>query len=352
MFNLYNAQFQGLALHRVGNKNRNEPLQISAAPLRLDDEISGLLKSYFFSPFTQREENYYHFTHEADLEFNPIYTAVAAIFNAPEKLQEQSATIASHLYNQSNHPHINSGELYIALFSDIQLDREKVSAIGIFKSEVKQDFFEFNWDQENLNISVRKGISAQKLDKGCLIFNVESEQGFKILSVDRNRYDAKYCPENFLSITALKDENFQTKNYLKFCKDFAKDVILPTEDKQQEVLFLNRAVNHFASRDRFEESHFLNDVLENPELIPEFKNYKVNKGPKFSIEDLSEFPIANKAVSEIRKKFKNEIHLDTNIHIKLDFINPESAEKFVEKGWDPEREMYYYLLYFNKETKN
>ena len=59
-----------------------------------------------------------------------------------------------------------------------------------------------------------------------------------------------------------------------------------------------------------------------------------------------------KAVSDIRKKFKNEIHLDTNIHIKLDFINPESAEKFVEKGWDEERQMYYYLLYFNRETKN
>ena len=58
MFNLYNAQFQGLVLHRVGNKNRNEPLQLSANPLRLDDEISGLLKSYFFTPFTQREEKY------------------------------------------------------------------------------------------------------------------------------------------------------------------------------------------------------------------------------------------------------------------------------------------------------
>ena len=116
MFNLYNAQFQGLVLHRVGNKNRNEPLQLSASPLRLDDEISGLLKSYFFTPFTQREENYFHFTHEADLEFNPIYNAAKSIFNSPETLQEQSVAIATHLYGQSNHPHINSGELYVAVF--------------------------------------------------------------------------------------------------------------------------------------------------------------------------------------------------------------------------------------------
>jgi hypothetical protein len=32
----------------------------------------------------------------------------------------------------------------------------------------------------------------------------------------------------------------------------------------------------------------------------------------------------------------------------MDFINPESAEKYVEKGWDEEKQMYYYLVYFNK----
>ncbi|MBT7242942.1 MAG: nucleoid-associated protein, partial [Flavobacteriaceae bacterium] len=43
--------------------------------------------------------------------------------------------------------------------------------------------------------------------------------------------------------------------------------------------------------------------------------------------------------------------LDTNIQIKLDFINSDSADKFVEKGWDEEKQMYYYLVYFNKEHK-
>jgi hypothetical protein len=34
----------------------------------------------------------------------------------------------------------------------------------------------------------------------------------------------------------------------------------------------------------------------------------------------------------------------------MDFINP--AEKYVEKGWDEEKQMYYYLVYFNKEEKS
>ena len=147
------------------------------------------------------------------------------------------------------------------------------------------------------------------------------------------------------------DDNFFTKNYLKFCQDFAKNVVLPAEDKKEEVLFMNRAVNHFAKNDKFEETGFINEVIENPALIPEFKNYKEERAPRYKIEDLTTFPIANTAVTAARKKIKNVINLDTNIQIKLDFINPESAERFVEKGWDEEKQMYYYLVYFNKEQK-
>lgn len=351
MLNLYPAQIENVSLHRVGNKNRNEPIFLSSEPYALNDETSGLLKEYFFKPFREKEENYFRFGHEADLEFHELHGIVSDIFSAPDSLHAHSKKLAAHLYEQSNHPHIKSGEVYVAYFSQVLLDNEKVDAVGIFKSEIKHDFLQFEEKGSNLDILVQQGVNINKLDKGCLIFNTEKDTGYKILSVDSNRYDAKYWLENFLGVDALTDENFYTKNYLKFCQNFAKDVVLPAEDKQQEVLFMNRAVNHFAKNDAFEESNFLNEVIENPELIPEFKHYKVEKGPKYSIEDVSNFDIANKAVSDARKKIKNVITLDTNIQIKMDFINPESAEKFVEKGWDEERQMYYYLVYFNKEQK-
>jgi hypothetical protein len=34
----------------------------------------------------------------------------------------------------------------------------------------------------------------------------------------------------------------------------------------------------------------------------------------------------------------------------MDFINPESAGKYVEKGWDEEKQMYYYLVYFKEKS--
>lgn len=374
MLELFNTQIESLSIHQIGNMQKGEPIFLSQQAYSLNDQITSILKEYFLKPFRDKEENYMHFVNETSLEFNEMFGIASEIFSNPSTIHNHSLRIAQLLYEQSNHPHIKSGELYVAYLSHITLDNVKVEAIGIFKSEMKQNFLQFEQSQNQLDILLEEGVNVNKLDKGCLIFNVNEEEGYKILSVDSNRYDTKYWTEQFLGIDALADDAFFTKKYLKMCQDFAKEVVLPTEGKQEEILFMNRAVNHFAKNDEFEETHFLNEVLGDkvfkkefaPEededeqfpregyidLIPEFKNFKENKGKKYYIEDVSSFPIVNKAVSDMRKKIKNTIELDTNIQIQLDFINPESAEKFVEKGWDEERGMFYYLIYFNKEKKS
>lgn len=349
MINLFNVEIQDLSIHQVGNKSRNEELFLSEESYKLTDEIAPLLKEYFFKSFREKEENYYQFANDVDLEFNEMYQYTNEVLQHPERFQEVSQKIARHLYNQSNHPHIKNGELYIALLKNASIDNNVVDAVGIFKSEIKTDFIQFENDSSTLKMKLERGINLNKLDKGCIIFNYKKEHGYKVLTLDNNRYDARYWLENFLSVDIFQDETYYTKKYLKFCQDFAKDVVLPAEDKKEEVMFMNRSVNYFAKNDDFEESNFIDEVIENPDLVSEFKNYKLDKGEKYSIEDLTSFPIANHAVQDARKKIKNVINLDTNIQIKLDFINPESADKFVEKGWDEERQMYYYLCYFNKE---
>ncbi|MDY0089134.1 MAG: nucleoid-associated protein [Flavobacteriaceae bacterium] len=352
MINLFNAHIESLSIHRIGNKSRNENIFLSGQPYVLNDEIAPLLKEFFLKPFREKEENYYQFAHEVDLDFHDMYKLTSEVFVNPESVHDVSKKITQHLFEQSIHPHIKSGEVFVVHFTNLTIDNQNTDAVGVFKTEILSDFLQFEEKNENINLLLQQGINLNKLDKGCLIFNYKKEEGYKILTIDSNRYDARYWLEHFLSVDAFQDENFITKKYLKFCQDFAKDVILPAEDKKEEVMFMNRAVNHFAKNDDFEETKFLNEVIDNPDLIPEFKNYKVDRGAKYSIEDVSSFPIANSAVSDARKKIKNVINLDTNIQIKLDFINPESAEKFVEKGWDEEKQMYYYLVYFNKEQKS
>ena len=143
MINLYATQIDTISLHRVGNKNKGEAIFLSEGSFALNDETTGLLKEYFFKPFREKEENYFHFSNDVDVEFNEMYKIVSAIFTDPDSLHANSKKIASYLYEQSNHPHIKSGEVYIAYLSGVLLDNVKVNAIGIFNSELKHDFIQF-----------------------------------------------------------------------------------------------------------------------------------------------------------------------------------------------------------------
>lgn len=352
MINLFNTQIENLSIHKVNNKSRNEGVYMSEEETKVTDETAPILKEYFFKPFREKEENYYEFTHDVDLDFNEIYNIANRIFSNPLNIHDESKNIARFLYDISAHPHIKSGEVYVTYLTNVSIDNKQVDAIGIFKSEIKADFLQFQEGESRLEMILQQGINLTKLDKGCIIFNIEKEKGYKILSIDSNRYDTRYWLESFLNVDVNQDENYFTKKYLKFVQDFAKDVVLPAEDKKEEVLFNNKAFNYFAKNDEFEEQSFINEVIENPDLQSEFKNYKADRGEKYSIEDLSTFDISNSAVTDARRKFKSIIKLDTNVEIKLNFTNQESADKVIEKGYDSERQQYYYLVYFNSEQKS
>ena len=98
MINLFNAQIESLSIHRVGNKSRNENIFLSAAPYQLNDEITPLIKEYFLKPFREKEENYFNFSHETDLEFNELYNLANAVFDDPGNIHEASKKITTLLF--------------------------------------------------------------------------------------------------------------------------------------------------------------------------------------------------------------------------------------------------------------
>jgi hypothetical protein len=86
------------------------------------------------------------------------------------------------------------------------------------------------------------------------------EEGYKILTVDSNRYDARYWLEHFLSVDAFEDENFITKKILEIARTLPK-MLFPAEDKKRRVMFMNRSVNYFAKTINLKKLIFLNEVL-------------------------------------------------------------------------------------------
>ena len=180
-------------------------------------------------------------------------------------------------------------------------------------------------DNESFDVVVQRGISTKKIDKGCLILNTCDEEGTVVFSVDNNNYDAQYWIKNFLSVKLADDYNSHTQNYLELCKEFSEEVIKPEFGKHKQGDFLANTVDYFKEHEAVD-YHEFNDVL--------IRN---------------NFDVSGVVLKKEKNKLKTEIKLDTNIIIKLDVDAPDAASEYLERGYDEEKKMKFYKVYFNEE---
>ena len=183
------------------------------------DTIKKDLKQYFLSHFKPTE--YSCFEHDASLSLNEVYSYVSAIFENQENLAQQSKYLAQSLYRKGVHPNIKGGEFYVVYFKNCLLDGEMTDAVGLFKSENKDSFLKVQRNGDRFEILQELGVNINKLDKGCLIFNTNKEDGYVVSVVDNsNRGEAKYWVEDFLQVKRKNDSYTQTQNAMTMCKSF------------------------------------------------------------------------------------------------------------------------------------
>ena len=345
MMNFANAELGEIAIHRVGNKHRATRNFISPALYDLDEATRELLHNFFLKPMKRQVDNLHRFVHTEDVNLNEMNNFAKTIFTDRESLLTESVNILEHLYRQSTHPSIKTGEVYFVFIDGIVVLDEVVSAIGIFKTEQKSQFFQVRPDGDMLAIKKQKGININKLDKGCLILNTAMDSGYRVLHVDNNQYDAAYWYHNFLGLDYVKNENFHTRNYLQLCNGFSEEVVASGADRGEQIKFLSNSVDYFTSNEVFDLEDFTKTVIPEPEAAKEFQAYHETYIP----EKTNGFNISKSATKSASRKFKSTIKLDTGIQIKLDVFNPESSRQFMERYYDEDKGMYCYKIFFNEE---
>lgn len=343
------VRLRKLAVHRVGNKAKEEGVVASRELVDLHDEqLYDLLLNYFLSPFKQEE--FFRFTHTSDVALNEMFAYAALMFTEPQNFHEYSVHILNHLYQQSDHPKVKSGELYVVYFEGCVMGDEVVDAIGVFKSENKDTFLTFQDEADDLSVNYHFGVNLKGVDKGCMIYNTQAEDGFRVKMVDANSYDAVFWKDDFLNVTELKDTNFNTKAVLNLCKDFSEEVFARTESKKAQVDFISRSVDYFSKSETFDLEEFTSSVIDEPETKERFMQYSHTFAEERDIEGFTDFEINKNTVRNMKRKFRNFIKLDTQIEIKFSSYNPEQSEQYVERGFDKERGMHFYKVYFYNES--
>lgn len=349
MVSFFEASLAQLSIHRVGNKLQDEFYVLSDASLQIEDEfLSNLLMQYYLKPFEKVNE-VYRFLHSSDLNLNELFHFSTEVFKEKGRFHEVSQQITKYLYDLTNHPKIKSGELYVAYFNNVQIEGELLDAIGIFKSETKETYLKVYPEDSGFNLGYeQEGINIQKLDKGCLIFNTDKEEGFKVLVVDQTNKsgEAVYWKDEFLKLKIRNDNYNQTSNTLNVYKSFVTNKL--EEDfemtKADKIDLLNRSMKYFKEKESFEMDEFSNEVIGNPKAIESFKSFKQNYEKEFDTEIADSFDISTPAVKKQAKVFKSVLKLDKNFHIYI-----HGNKELIEKGFDDSKAMNYYKVYFKEE---
>jgi len=198
----------------------------------------------------------------------------------------------------------------------------------------------------NFNLESEQGINIKKLDKGCLIFNKERENGYVVAVVDNTNkgVDAQYWIDDFLHVRQRKDEFANTQNVMAMAKNFVTKE-LPKEfevSKADQIDLLNKSLQFFKEKDTFDLEEFAHEVIEQPEVIESFHNFKRNYESENDISIDDSFTISNYAFKKQQRSYKRVINLDKKIQI---IIN--GNRDHVEQGEDEKGK--FYKVYYNSE---
>ncbi|ULQ53014.1 nucleoid-associated protein [Flavihumibacter fluvii] len=335
-------------VHKIGNPTRGEDLKLSANPLTLNDEIvRALLCRYFLSPFNEHEQ--YHFAHISDLGMNEVYTYVKNIFDDPATFQHQSVFLARLLYQKSTHVRVKEGELYVVLFDKILFEGEEKKALGIFKSETKETFLKIFQHGAGWELSAEDGININKLDKGCLVFRTNENDGYKVCVVDNTnkQQDTQYWVSDFLQVQPYTDSYHHTTQAMGLCKLFIENEYAEKFDisRTDQIDLMNKSIDYFKSREQFNLQEFADEVIHHPDVVDSFMDYKRNfeSNRNYAIDE--NFDINGAALKKQAKVFKSVLKLDKNFHVYI-----HGRRDLIERGFDETNGQKFYKLYYEEES--
>ena len=340
---------KALATHYIGNFGLGEDIKLSQHPIQFkDDFVKGVFFDYLLSGF--KNDIYYKFRKSSDFMLHGIKDMVDDMFaNHDKKFFEISIEIGKYLYAQTLHPKVKGGELYVSFIKDIVVDGELCDAVGIFKSESKDTFIKVDFNANDFSIETDLGITPKKLEKGVLIFNLDSANGYKAVMIDNSNKisDAStYWSKEFLDMELRLSSYFYTNNYINQAVSFCEEVLTEENNvnKNDKMMILNNAVGFFDKNVEFNKDEFIKEVLDQPELITAFNEHQDKYCETFNIPKIDNFSISKTAVKKNNRFLKSKITLDNSINIEL-----KGNHHLLENGFDEERGMKFYKIYYINE---
>lgn len=331
------GNIKAAVVQRVGNKSNDDGVSFSDSLCQMEGVEQHLLKLINAS---FRFDDWKQFYYIDGLELNPTYRFVTKIFDNDSNIVKQSNNLARHLYEQSIHPNIKIGEFYVVLLEGCEIDGEKTSAIGLFKSEVMETVLTVKMEQNHLVLSPEMGMSLKKLEKGCIVFNVDKENGYKVAVVDNTnlKSDAHYWADNFLHVKDCDDDYHQTVRLMDMVTGFAQQV--KEESEVKCALVAKKATDLLKTEEVVKVDELADKLFDTDEQKEVFETFRHSYEKEYG-QFGEEVNVIPKAASRKPVTRMNVLRLGSDFEVKV--LNPNAE---IEQGVDDVSGKEYCTLYF------
>lgn len=336
------GKIEHVITHMVGNKAKGEGVKFSKAPL----DIS-LIKDMFEKMISKsfNGNDLYEFYNEGKVELNHVYSFAHDLFDDTDRFVEISKYIAKSLYERSVYSKIPGGELSVMYMTGCKIDDKEVDAIAIWKSERKQEVVrlvptENGYEIEKINVIDMKGI-----EKGCLIYRVDAETGYKVLIAENSKKEEerRYWVNEFLKVRPCANAYQQTMTLLSICKDFI-GTELKDKSNSEKAVSVAKIENVISNKNEISLKQFAKDVFGDADVVDDFLAYAEENDHQVQITNDDPISLDSSLGHKKSNYPKTTIKLDSNFE-----INVYGGLEYLLNGHDDLSDLNYYTLYYSKE---
>lgn len=338
MIQCSNSNIQILKINYVGNRISGEKVKISKEILQCDDLTRGLVGRYLLSGIEYHQ--LYKFTHSEGVEYNKVYSLVSEVFSDNTAFDNVANELSYLLYDRTNDKSIPGGYLFVVYMKGCMVDDVQTDAFGIFKAETRDIFLKLTSKGADISLSSEQGFAMNKVDKGCVIFNVESKDGYRfaIINKSHSKASVKYWNEDFLRCAPVAGDYLNTQAVLKAIGQFIKE---QEAGQIEKALLLNKSIQE-ARKDTINVTDLLSQIAS-------------DDGDKSRIQELfSSFTGGDEQLPDTvipdttalkKTRLKSVLKLDDNFEIVF-----HGGENRIETGVDEATGMKYIKLLYEYDS--
>lgn len=338
MIHCSNSNIQFLKISYIGNRISGEKVKISREMLQCDELTRGIVGRYLLSGIDYHQ--LFKFTHSEGVEFNKVYSLASEVFKDQSSFDNATNELSYLLYDKANDKSIPGGYLFVVYMKGCLVDDVQTDALGIFKAETKDIFLKFTSKGTDISLSSEQGFALNKVDKGCVIFNIESKDGYRLAVVNKShsKTSVKYWNVDFLRCAPVAGDYLNTQAVLKAIGQFIKE----KEGGQIEKAFLLNKSLQETRKDSINVSDLLSLVAS-------------GEGDRSRIQELfSSYVGGNEQLPDTvipdmtalkKSRLKSVLKLDDNFEIVF-----HGGENRIETGFDKATGMKYIKLLYEYDS--